>query len=157
MRPIRQQGFAYIAAIVLLVVAAGLTAAMLRLTSTQQSTVNQALLGARASLAARSGVEWMIYQIVNDGKTACPDNTTLSDFHGETGFRVLVSCSSRAFNEGESAPDVAVEKHIYQIEAVACNGATASCPDDAAVSSPDYVERKRRATICMTKDGKDCY
>ncbi|RZA34417.1 MAG: MSHA biogenesis protein MshP [Lysobacteraceae bacterium] len=153
----RQQGFAVIAAIVLLVVAAGLTAAMMRLTSTQQSTVNQALLGARASLAARSGVEWMIYQIVNDGQTACPTATTLTDFHGETGFRVSVSCNSFVFNEGESVPGVAVEKHIYHVDAVACNGATASCPDDTGVSSPDYAERKRTATICMTKDGKDCY
>jgi type II secretory pathway pseudopilin PulG len=39
-----QSGFAYIAAIVLLVVVAGMATALLRLTGTQQSTVNQARL-----------------------------------------------------------------------------------------------------------------
>lgn len=155
----RQRGFAYIAAIVLLLVVAGLSVAMLRLTSTQQSTVNQAMLGARANLAARAGVEWMIYQIVNDGATACPAGKTMDDFRAETGFRVTVACSTRAaaFNEGESAPGTPVAKHIYQVDAFACNGAAAVCPDAGSVASPDYVERRRTATICMTSDGKDCY
>lgn len=158
MRRIRQRGFAYIAAIVLLLVVAGLSLAMLRLSSTQQSTVNQALLGARASQAARAGVEWMIYQIVNDGATACPAGKTMDDFHAETGFRVTVACNTRAaFNEGESAPGTPVAKHIYQVDAIACNGAAVACPDAASVAAPDYVERRRTATICMTGDGKDCY
>jgi len=49
----RQSGFAYIAAVVFLVVIAGIAVALLRLTDTQQTTVNQALLGARAGLTAR--------------------------------------------------------------------------------------------------------
>lgn len=52
-----QSGFAYIAAIVFLVVVAGIAVALLQLTNTQQTTVNQALLGARAGLAARAGIE----------------------------------------------------------------------------------------------------
>lgn len=158
MRSARQRGFAYIAAIVLLLVVAGLCVAMLRLTATQQGTVNQAMLAARASLAARAGVEWMMYRIANDGgATACPAAATLNDFRADSGFRVSVSCSSRAFNEGESAPGTPVVKHIYLIDAIACNGAGASCPDAASVPSPDYVERRRTATICMTGDSQDCY
>ncbi|MFC0253519.1 MSHA biogenesis protein MshP [Massilia consociata] len=155
----RQHGFAAIAAIVLLVVVAGISAAMLRLTSVQQDTVNQAVLGARASQAARAGVEWMIYRIANDGgATACPAGQTLSDFLADTGFRVTVTCTARTpFNEGEAAPGVPVVKHIYQVDAVACNGAASSCPDNGSVQAPDYAERRRTATVCMTSDSRDCY
>lgn len=165
MPPARQRGFAYIAAVVLLLVVAGISVALLRLTSTQQSTVNQGLLAARANQAARAGVEWMIYRIANDGgATACPLPADLADFRADTGFRVRVTCATRlvgtvptGFNEGESAPGTAIVKHIYQVNAIACNGAAATCPDNASVSAPDYVERRRTATVCMTSTGTDCY
>ena len=159
----RQRGFAYIAAVVLLLVVAGISVALLRLTSTQQSTVNQGLLAARANQAARAGVEWMMYRIVNASPTGCPAAATLpahlDTFRADSGFRVSVTCTATAFNEGESAPGVAVAKRIYQIDAVACNSPGAQCPDAtaASVSAPDYVERRRSTSICMTTDGQDCY
>lgn len=155
----RQRGFAYIAAVVLLLVVAGISVALLRLTSTQQSTVNQGLLAARANQAARAGVEWAMYRIVNASPTGCPAATTLNDFRADSGFRVSVTCTATAFNEGESAPGAAVAKRIYQIDAVACNSPGAQCPDTttASVSAPDYVERRRSASICLAADGQDCY
>lgn len=159
----RQTGFAYIAAVVLLVVVAGICLAMLRMTGTQQSTVNQTLLGVRANQAARAGIEWMFYRLTHDGNAAgCPVGAmpvNLGDFRTDTGFLVSVSCSTTAtpYNEGEKPDGTAVQKYIYQIEAVACNGAGASCPDKDSVARPEYVERSRLATVCMTSDGADCY
>ena len=149
----RQSGFAYIAAIVLLIVVAGVCAAVLRLSGTQQATVNQGLLGARANLAARAGIEWGIHRASNGVCSTAAQ--TLGDFVAASGFTVSVICTPLTFNEGESAPGVAIGKTIYEINAVACNGAAACLPvptDAAIVARPDYVERRRMATIC-TVDG----
>ncbi|WP_312519962.1 MSHA biogenesis protein MshP [Massilia sp.] len=148
----RQSGFAYIAAVVFLVVIAGIAVALLRLTDTQQTTVNQALLGARAGLTARAGIEWAF----NGLAARCgPDNgtaTLLNDFSYVSGFRVRVTCSFRDYDEGENpaALGTSVQKRIYRIEAVACNGTGGDCPDTngGSLARPDYVERARVATIC---------
>ena len=143
----RQSGFAYIAAIVLLVVVAGMAAGLLRLTGTQQSTVNQALLGAKAGLVARAGIEWGFKTCLNTAGV-----TDLGQFKTETGFNVSVTCSFRDYQEGERASgqtSISQTKRIVQITAVACNGSTARCPDATSVANAEYVERARMATVCM--------
>ena len=153
----RQSGFAYIAAIVLLIVVAGVCTALLRLSGTQQATVNQGLLGARANLAARAGIEWGFHRLNNGVCNPLPQ--TLGDFVAASGFTVSVSCTQRTFNEGESAPGVAIVKTIFTIDAVACNGAATCLPvptDAAIVSRPDYVERRRIATVCRAGANNDC-
>lgn len=149
----RQSGFAYIAAVVLLIVVAGISVALLRLSATQQQTVNQNLLGVRASMAARGGMEWGLYQL---RANACFADQTLGDFMADTGFRVLVRCSVRSYNEGESAPGTAIVKNAYRVEAVACNAASCPATTAADVTRPDYVERRRVATVCMTSTGLGC-
>lgn len=147
MRARPQSGFAYIAAVVLLVVVAGLAVALARLTGTQQATVNQALLGARAALAARGGIEWAYSNLAANCNPGAGKTTQLSDFRADSGFGVSVTCTVARYNEGELSEGVARERQIYRIEAVACNGGGA-CPDAGAVARPDYVERARVATIC---------
>lgn len=140
----RQSGFAYIAAVVLLIVVAGVCTALLRLSGTQQATVSQGLMGARANLAARGGIEWGFYQIRGGGN--CFAAQTLNGFNADSGFVVQVECTRTTFNEGESSPGAAIGKAIYSISAVACNAAACG---EAAVARPDYVERRRVATTCM--------
>ena len=165
----RQSGFAYIAAVIFLVVMAGVAVVLLRLTDTQQSTVNQAVLASRASLAARAGIEWVFnnptqrcVQAPLSTSNAAPSGTVnhLTDFRADSGFLVTVSCSFRPYNEGEtldagnnSSP---VIKRIYRIEAVACNGNGGACPDPGSVPQPDYVERAQVATICLLVNGNPC-
>jgi Tfp pilus assembly protein PilX len=145
-RTMRQSGFAYIAAVVLLIVVAGVCVALLRLSSTQQNTVNGSLLGARASLAARAGLEWGFYQL---SKGNCLPTKDLTDFVADTGFRVTVQCISTPFNEGENSSGAAVVKNSVRLQAFACNsGATCPATDAAVVARPDYVERRRVATTC---------
>lgn len=143
----RQRGFAYIAAVVFLVVIAGIAMVLLRLTDTQQATVNQALLGARANLTARAGIEWAFNNLRNRCSQTGAVNT-LNDFSHASGFRVTVNCSFRPFEEGEAQAGGSVRKRIYRIEATACNGAATSCPDNNSVGSADYIERARVATVC---------
>jgi len=143
----RQRGFAYVAAVVLLIVVAGVCAMLLRLSGTQQATVNASLLGARASLAARAGIEWGFYQLRSGN---CAASKTLNDFNADSGFQVVVSCSATTFNEGEDAAGNPVPKRLVRLEAVACNSGGA-CPsyDPAVLKRPDYVERRRVATTCV--------
>lgn len=143
----RQSGFAYIAAVILLVVVAGVCAALLRLSGTQQATVSQALMGARANLAARGAIEWGFYQLRAGGN--CFPAQTLNGFSADSGFAVRVECTQIGFNEGESSPGVAIAKTIYRINAIACNAATCGSSDAAIISRPDYLERRRVATTCM--------
>jgi len=73
------------------------------------------------------------------------DSSDLSqiDLTGSTGFRVTVSCDSRSYTEGETAPGVARSVRIYTLDAVACSG-TGTCPDNAAAAGANYVERRRQ-------------
>jgi hypothetical protein len=148
-----QSGFAYIAAIVLLVVVAGMAVGLLRLTTTQQNTVNQSLFGAKAGLAARAGIEWGFRSCLN--ATTTPLTTQLPQFRNESGFHVTVTCSATQYQEGERASgqtSVSQPKRIVQITAVACNGSAANCPDANSVTGAEYVERARMATLCVMTD-----
>ncbi|SFC72620.1 MSHA biogenesis protein MshP [Massilia yuzhufengensis] len=154
-KAMRQSGFAYIAAVILLVVVAGVCVALLRLSGTQQDTVNQAVLGARASLAARAGIEWGFYQLRTGACNAAPRQ--LTDVEAESGFRVTVSCSFLDFSEGEDSAGSPVAKRSVRVEAVACNSG-GSCPsfDPAVLTRPDYVERRRVATTCTMGGANLC-
>ena len=59
------------------------------------------------------------------------------------GLRVTVSCDSRLFNEGESAPGTPATVRVFTIDAVACTAAT-TCPDATAAVTSGYVERRRQ-------------
>ena len=151
----RAHGFAYIAAIVFLVVLAGFALAVLRLSNTEQTTVNQAVLGARASQAARTGLEWAFYKL-KPKDANCNAVTPVPDFKPDTGFTVAVACTLKTYDEGLGPDGTSVKKNIFELTATACNGAT--CPgSNADLANPDYVERKRSASICVASDGTDCY
>lgn len=134
-----QRGFGAIVAIVILVTLATISAALVRLGTTQQVTSTQDIVSARAWQTARAGNEWGLYQALGP-PGSCAPATTL-DLRATTGFSVTVTCSARSFNEGETAPGVPFVTRTYSIEAVACN--SAACPDAALAATPGYVERKR--------------
>lgn len=135
-----QRGFGAIMAIVVLVVMAALAAAVVRFGSVAQATNAQSVLAARASHAARAGTEWGLYQAFKGSWTTCTGASQTLDLTSSTGFRVTVSCDSRSFNEGESAPGTPRSVRMYTIDAVACSSAT--CPDNAAATASNYIERR---------------
>ena len=138
----RHRGFGAIAAIFVLVVLAALAAAIVRFGSVAQSSIAQNLLSARASQAANAGTEWGLYQALKGSWTTCSGASQTLDLTASIGFRVTVSCDSRSFNEGETAPAVPSVVRIYTIDAVACN--STSCPDNSAATGPTYIERRRQ-------------
>ncbi|ALK97067.1 hypothetical protein AB595_21870 [Massilia sp. WF1] len=152
----RQAGFAYIAAVILLMLMAGMATAIVRLNVTQANAATGAALTARAGQAARAGLEWSFYQLRTKNTAGCT-NASLTDFQKDSGFVVSVSCSYTAYNEGQNADGSVLVKNLYRVEAIACNGGGAACPDASGSTQADYTERRRVATVCFTAAGADCY
>ena len=153
MRLERQTGFSIIAAIFLLVVLALLAALIASVTGMQQSSGQLDLQGVRAYQAARAGMEWAAYQVLdpNDaipacGLAACPASPqNLPALAGSlAGFTVTVTCAQTAdTTEGNR------NLRVFQIVATACNQG-GSCP--AAAPTSDYVERQVQASVAKCKD-----
>ncbi len=62
----KQRGFSLVSAIFLLVVLAGLGAAMVTFSTTQQQSQAMDLMGSRAYQAANAGIEWAAYNIASN-------------------------------------------------------------------------------------------
>jgi MSHA biogenesis protein MshP len=141
---IRHAGFAIPTAIFLIVILAALGAFLVTIGSGQQVGLAQDVNGIRVLQAARTGIEWGTYQVLNTTgtfRTNCNSaggtNATISNLTGMTGINVFVVCTSAAFTEGATA------LRSYQIIATACNNAT--CPNTSP--SALYVERRLSTLI----------
>lgn len=134
MKP-RQRGFSLITAIFLLVVVATLAVYMVNIRSVQQTTLLYGVQGARAMQAARSGIEWGIYEAL--GANACPAATIINFPASETAltaFSVSVSCGESQHFEGTT------EIRTFQLTSVARSG---------SYGTLDYVQRYLQATVSI--------
>lgn len=131
-----QRGFTIVSAIFILVVLAGLGAAILTVSTSQHIGSAMDVQGAKAYQAARAGIEWGLYQRLRNGACAPAAAFALpAAVDGLAGFTVTVTCA--AFPDASGGPIV------HEIEATACN--RAACP--AAAPGANYVERRVRVTI----------
>ena len=125
------RGFALPSAIFLMVILALAGTIMVNMAGVERTTSTISLQSARAFAAARSGLEWGIYQSLTGA--ACPADTTLALAEGGLkGFGVDVTCTSSQHTE------VATTRTLYTITAVAEYG---------SFGSADYVRRRLRGTI----------
>ncbi len=147
----KQRGFTVVSAIFLLVVLAGLGAAMLNLSTSQHVSSQLDVQGARAYQAARAGIEWGMYQQLRLGSCtagpssfAMPAGTTLST------FTVSVTCSKTSYGSASATNGIQLATgasiDVYQITATACNNPSAgNCP--GTPNGSDYVERQMQVTF----------
>src|SRR5262245_20779548 len=99
-RETKVHGFSIVAAIFLLVVLALLGTAIVYVTGLQQSGHQLDVLGARAYQAARAGIEWGAFQVLDPNNTiasanlpGCPATTSLTGLGGTLApFTVTVTC-----------------------------------------------------------------
>jgi len=140
-----QAGAGLVTAIFLLVVLAGLAAALVSIFATQRQSSALDEQGARAYQAARAGIEWGVFRRSTDGANYCPpaaaassrtDSFPLPAGSSMAGFVLTVTCSMVPGPASEN-PDIDLSR--WTIRATACTTAGASCP--AATNSRDYVER----------------
>lgn len=129
----RHAGFSVITAIFLLVVLSFLGAAMVTFSTAQHESSAMDVVGSRAYQAARVGVEWAAYQVVNGNAAACAKVFAAGDLAGVLApFTVTVTCSPTAVtNESIS--------NVYEVTSVATTGAGAG--------TPGYVERVIRTKL----------
>lgn len=151
--PRRERGFLIIAGVFLVVVLAGLAVYLSSVSTTSQAASAADLGSARAYQAARAGIEWGAFQILENSpgayKTACdaatnPAAPTIFNltFGGTLApFTASVRCSSASPTEG------ATPVTSYRIEVNGCNEPTGGACPNAATTSATYVERELRLTI----------
>ncbi len=132
------RGFALPTAIFLLVVLAALGGYMVSLSRSSQISSALDIQGARASQAARAGIEWAAWQVIDPqtlqpAPTPCPASPTNLVLDATlAGFRVTVECARTL--EVDGADPVA----IYQITSTASTGVPGEL---------DYVERRIQASF----------
>lgn len=140
------RGFLLPAAIFLLVILAALGAYALNITSTQQATSKQDVLGTRAYLAARAGLEWGMFQVLTPGTANLVNCPSPSSFNIES-FNVAVTCTqSTDYNEQGTARTI----RIFEITSRASFGVAGTI---------DYSERQLQATVskCRATDATPAY
>jgi len=125
------RGFGLMSALFLLLVLSAAAAFMLNLSGVQRSTVNLAIQGTHAFQAARSGVDWGIWQLATNGTCFAATNLSLTE-GGFSGFTVDVTCTSTDHTEATT------NSSVYQIVSIAEQG---------AYGDPDYARRRLRVTI----------
>lgn len=142
-RPGMQRGFAIVTAIFLVVILAALGAYMVTTSTTQNIASAQDLQGERAYQAARTGVEWGLYQILQNDvaggfaascRAAAP-GTFVSPLP-LAGYSVNVSCKATSHIEGTRL--IGNPLWIYQLTSTATIG---------AVGAMNYVDRQIIVTL----------
>lgn len=140
----RSAGFSMVTAIFLLVILALLGAFLVRVATIQHTSSTLDVQSTRAYQAARAGVEWGAYQVLDPANTsgsalpACPASPTALTLAGTLSeFSVSVTCSRTTHTE--SNRDIGV----YLVTATASSG---------TVGSPFYVERQLTVTLSKCKD-----
>lgn len=139
-----QRGFSIVSAIFLLVVLSALGAFMVTFSSVQHTTSAQDVQGARAYQAARAGVEWGAYQILQNNPAgfaaACRTAAALPPMPTLGGtlsaFAVNVNCTATSYTEG--AHTAANPLWMYRVTSTASTG---------NLGETHYVEREIQVTI----------
>ena len=131
-----ENGFTMVAAIFLVVVLAALGTFVLSVSSVQHMSQAYDVQGSRAYQAARAGIEWGLFQVLQ-GPAACPATTNLVP-PAIADFTVTVGCAST------TADELGKTVIVFALTATACNRPSAgSCPGSAGDS---YVERQIMST-----------
>ncbi len=153
-----ERGLSLVTAIFLMVVLALLGGFMLSVTAIQQSSMQFDVQGVRAYQAARAGIEWGAFQVLDPNNTVnttcsplnwpvtCVASTNLTSLaESLSPFTVTVTCAATSATEGNR------ELRVYQLVATACNQPSAgACPN--ASPTKGYVERQLQATLSKCKD-----
>lgn len=152
---VREGGFAFIAALFLLVVLGAFVAFATTITMNAQTSGALAVQGVRGYEAARSGVEWATYQILDPRQAingtvttpppcfASPSTPTLPGDLGN--FSLTVSCTRYPANGASPNyyEEGSLRTVVYDVTATASQGTPGAA---------DYVERQLQVRIEQCKN-----
>jgi MSHA biogenesis protein MshP len=138
-----------------------LAAFMMSFSTSENMSSAQDVMGARALQAARSGIEWGAYQILQPEKTdnssqykICPTTSSFSPGAELSDFTVTVNiaCSLNEFTEGGNLIT------MYTLTATSCSQPDGgACPNSTGtvVGGLGYVERQVSVTIGTCRKSPD--
>jgi MSHA biogenesis protein MshP len=139
-----ESGFSLVSAIFILVVLAVLGAALLTVSSLQHTSSGIDFQGVRAYQAARSGVEWGLYRLLDpDGAPAATlpscwaGSAAVTPGASLSAFTVTATCTRDTANE------LGRDIGVYTIVSTATFG---------TAQQPNHVSRSVRATLSRCKD-----
>jgi len=136
-RPSRAAGFALMSALFVVVVLAGLAAAITTLATTQQVGAVRDVLGSRAYFAARAGIDWGAYQALQAG--ACAPSATLPALGGAAaGFGVVVACTRFPAAGAPPVREAGQDVVVYRLTSTASTGTP---------GATDFAERQLTAVV----------
>jgi MSHA biogenesis protein MshP len=148
-------GFAFIAALFLLVVLGAFVAFVISISMNAQSSGALAVQGTRAYEAARAGVEWATYQILDPRQAingvvttppACFASPSTPALPGQLGqFSLTVSCTRYPSNSASPNyyEEASLRVAVYDVTSTATQGTPGAA---------DYVERQIQVRIEQCKD-----
>lgn len=145
--PNRQSGASIITAIFMLLLFAGLAAFMASMMTSANIASAQDVQGVRAYQAARAGVEWGLYQVLDPLNAtahpvmpACPAGA----LPAIDGFVVTLACNRTDFTEADQT--IA----LYELVATARSG--------GAPGPSSFIERQIAVTVskCRSPSSSDC-
>jgi len=135
-----QRGFIMIAAIFLLVVLAALGGFMLTVGALSNTASGLDVEGAKAYQAARAGIEWGAYQVLQNSLSCASTTSSFSPGGTLSAYTVTVAVTCAGYSE-----ITANTASIYTVVSTACNKASGgACPGTVA---DNYVERQIQVTI----------
>jgi MSHA biogenesis protein MshP len=151
----RTEGFAFVAALFLLVVLGAFVTFITTISLNAQSSVATSVQGVRAFEAARGGIEWATYQILDPRQAingtvttppACFTSPSTPTLPGAlASFSLSVTCTRYPSNG--AAPNYYEEGSlrvvIYDVTSTASQG---------TVGASDYIERQLQARIAQCKN-----
>jgi len=136
------EGFALMMAIFIIVTLAAIGVYLVMVSTGQLEAATQDEQGTRAYQAARTGVDWGAYQLLqNTGgplATGCAPGPVIRDLPLANGFNVRVQCD-RVGSETEAGAPVTA----YSLTVTGCN----KNPCDGTSTGPTYVERQLQLTL----------
>ena len=141
----RARGFSLVAGIFLVLVLAALAAFILSVSGFQHTSSASDLQGTRAYHAARAGVEWGLFQVMDPANPnaaaapACFASTPITLGGTLSGFAVTVNCQLATTTELTATRTISV----YTITATGTAG---------TAGSPNYVDRQVQVTVSRCKD-----
>ena len=141
-----QAGISLVTAIFLIVVLAALGAVVVTVSGLQHTSSARDVMGSKAYQAARSGIEWGAYKVLQQGSPGVCSSTAFAMPAGTdlTGLTVNVACTPSTADEGTRTTAGGNPLEFYLIIATSCN--QPPCPNTTN-PGPAYVERQLQATI----------
>lgn len=133
----KEQGFVVISALVIVVMLAVFGIAMALMGSLQQRQTALDLDTAQSYQAAKTGIEWSLYQIQNPAVPPACQNASFNAGGDLSRFTITVQCARTTVNDGTQP------LFMYAVQSSACNNPTGgNCPGSALGSLS--VERQLR-------------